>query len=296
MMSLPDQSRRLHAGFTLIEMSIVLAVMSLLGAGILAVATQNIRRSKTAELQKKMDAIEMAMLDFSRMNNRLPCPADGTVPVTNPGTSVSTQNFGVEGTATGDCTDGSTYSSGSDLTGDGGTAVAPDANFYDGSNTVGGIVPVRTLGLPDDYAFDPWGGRLSYFVDKRLTAASAFTTYKATNTSIGSITVYDGSAYPATGGNARTTTAIAVVMSHGGDGHGAFQLSGVRKSSGATNVDELQNCHCTGASPPAATTFDYKIVQHPATASSSDPLNVFDDIVRFYTRGSFLSSTDVAVR
>ncbi len=274
-------------GFTLLELSVVLLILSVMLSGTLSIVQQEARRSKQADLKTKMDAIETALLNFRRANNRLPCPADGSVAMT-------TQYFGVEGAAAGTCTNGSTYSNGSDLTGDGGTPVAPDANFYDGVNTVGGVIPVRTLGLPDEYMFDPWGGAFTYIADKRMTATYAFFAYPITTTSVGSITVQDGS-----GNNRIPTTAypndyaIALVMSHGPNGHGAFQLGGKRRSYGSTNVNELINCHCTSASPPANNTFGALFIQSAATTTSStDPLQTFDDVVRYYARSNLLSCTD----
>jgi len=260
-----------NAAFTLLELSLVLGVLSLLIAGILSVVTQNTRRAAMMEVSRKMDVIEAALLNFRRLNGRLPCPADGSYAITS-------QYFGIEGATTGTCTGGT-----------------PAANFTDGSNTIGGVVPIKTLGLSNDYAFDPWNGRFFYAVDKRITGASAFTTYTVTSTSIGSMSIYDGSSTPtAISGTARTTVAIAMVMSFGPNGHGAYQFSGVRKSSGSNNIDELQNCHCDNTA--TATAFDYKFVQHPpTTTSSSDPTYNFDDIVRYYLRSSFLNTTDTTI-
>src|SRR5256885_314224 len=79
-----------RAGFTLIELSLVLAVLSLMLAGIMSIVSQNMRRSRAADLQVKMDTIEASLLHFRQINNRLPCPADGTI-------ALNAANFGVEG-------------------------------------------------------------------------------------------------------------------------------------------------------------------------------------------------------
>ena len=50
--------------------------------------------------------------------------------------------------------------------------------------------------------------------------------------------------------------AIFVLISHGPNGHGAYQLSGSRKSSGSSNPDELKNCHCLNNAADGAHTAD----------------------------------------
>ncbi len=131
--------------------------------------------------------------------------------------------------------------------------------------------------------FDPWGGRFTYSVDKRATGNAAFTTYPPTDTTIGSMTVKDGST-----GN-RTTHAVLVIVSHGPNGHGAFQLSGARKSSASVGTDELSNCHCAHDGGDA--TFDSTFVMQPAVAQVNFT-GIFDDTVRYYERSYFLSAIE----
>jgi prepilin-type N-terminal cleavage/methylation domain-containing protein len=253
----------LFSGFTLLELSIVLLVLSLVAGGALAIMTQEIRRNKQNELQTKMDAIQEAMIKFRRQNNRLPCPADATI-------ALSEEKFGMEASNAGTC-DGD-----------------PAANFNDTENTVGGVVPVKSLGLPDDYMFDPWGGRFSYVVDMRMTAPLAFTTYPVTSTTIGSITVLDVAS------NNRTTNAIAVLISHGNNGHGAYQLSGLRKSARSSNTDEQMNCYCDENA--TATTFDNIFIMRPHTGSTSSSTGSFDDVVRYWVRSQMFSPADIGMR
>jgi prepilin-type N-terminal cleavage/methylation domain-containing protein len=268
----------INSGFTLIELSIVLIILGLMIGGIMAAVNQENRRAKQIELKTKMDAIEKALGAFVKKNSRLPCPADGTYAIT-------VAQFGKEGGTAGggDCGNGATYDGNGNRTAIG--ASPPVANFKL-SNTAGGVVPVRALGLPDEYALDPWGGRFTYVVDIRMTATSAFTTYSQID-STGEITVNDGS------GNTRIANAVAIVLSHGPNGHGAYQLSGTRKTAGSTNANEQTNCHCTSAA--AADVWSTTFVMGPNTiTSSSDLLASFDDNLRYYTRANLLASSDVA--
>ncbi|MEZ5690779.1 MAG: type II secretion system protein [Rickettsiales bacterium] len=263
-------------GFSLLELSIVLLILGLMIGGIMSVLTQETRQRKQDDFTRKMTAIEDALAAFVKKNKALPCPADATYLVTN-------QYFGVEGgtTGAGSCVNGATYDGNGNRTAD---TTPPTANFISG-NVVGGVVPVRSLGLADEYAFDPWGGRFSYHVDRRFTATNAFDTYQLNN-STGGITVND------TAGNTRSANAIAVVISHGENGHGAFQLSGVRKTAGSTNSNEQTNCHCDSSATAAAysTTF---IMGRATTTDNTDLRASFDDITRYYTRGSFFTNSDV---
>ena len=263
------------AAFSLLELSVVLLVLGLMLGGIMAALTQDTRRNKQVELKIKMDAIEQALGAFVKKNDRLPCPADGTYAVTS-------AYFGKEGGTVGDgtCSTGATYDAGGNRTAD---TTPPTANFILGNNA-GGVIPVQTLGLPHEYGFDPWGGRFTYAVDKRLTATAAFSTYSSNDT-VGGIIVYNTSL------GVRTSNATAVFLSHGQNGHGAFQLSGTRKTAGSINDNEQRNCSCDSSA--VASTYLARFVMGAETATSSTDLRAnFDDTVRYYTRGSFLNNPD----
>jgi len=264
-------------GFSLVEISVVLLIFGLMIGGIMSALTQETRIAKQAELKMKMDAIEKAIAAYVKKNNYLPCPADGTY-------TISAANFGLTGGTAGGgtCSNGATYDGNGNRTAN---TTPPTVNFYLG-NIAGGVVPIRALGLPDEYGIDPWGGKFSYAVDKRFTATSSFITYNLISTT-GGITVSDD------GGNAIVSNAIAVVFSHGQNGHGAFQLSGSIKNSGSTNAHELVNCHCTSAAAAGVYSASF-FTSLTTSTSSSDLRTVFDDNLRYYTRGSFLTNNDKA--
>jgi prepilin-type N-terminal cleavage/methylation domain-containing protein len=246
-------------GFTLLELSIVVMVLSLMAASILSILTQQTRIKKQAELAQKMDRIELALQNYVKNAGRLPCPASATFPPGNNAFGFILGDLGV-------C-DGNT-----NLTG----------------NVFVGAVPVRSIGIPDEYMFDPWGGRIMYAVDIRATdQLSLSVTYSLRSNAIGAITVKDDNA-----GNNRITDALVVLLSHGPNGHGAYQLSGARKSSDSSNVNELKNCHCTNATPPVDGILDTTFVMQNATQAGGNLLNSFDDTVRYYHRGYFMRASD----
>jgi prepilin-type N-terminal cleavage/methylation domain-containing protein len=266
------KTRFKRSGFTLIELGIVLAILSLMLAGILAVATQNNRIQKRQELKTKMDAIESALMAFRKANGYLPCPAS-----LNDQTDDTT--FGRQAANAGSCTGGT-----------------PAATFDDSNQTVAGAVPVRNIGLPDRAAFDPWGGFFLYVVDKRATSATTFNPPKLStpyidgssdSSTLGSITVIDDLETPI------TDVAVVLLLSFGPNQHGAIsqgQTIGMRKYVGSTNTHEWENCGCNAT---AATSFDAVFYRHQPTTTPGNALNSFDDTVRYYLRGDLTSgSTD----
>ena len=252
-----------RSGFTLIELSVVLLVMSIMLGGILTIVTQTARIEKRNQLNAKLERIRTAMMDFRLANNQLPCPGDITL-------ITSSSNFGRKASVEGDCYSGailSTYTVGA-----GATAV------------VGGSVPVRSLGLKDEDAYDPWGNLFLYVVDKRITAASAFNEYPPTSTSIGNITALDLE------GNTISSRVLYLVLSHGQNGHGGYMRSGLRKSVGSTNTREQLNCHCNASA--TATAFSASFYKTLETTTSASALDAFDDIVMLIFRNDMLSTAE----
>lgn len=71
-----------QAGFSLVEMAIVLAIVALLLAGLLPTLSSQIEQQKTKETQATLAEIKDALIGFAIANGNLPCPAksasDGT--------------------------------------------------------------------------------------------------------------------------------------------------------------------------------------------------------------------------
>ena len=115
------------AGFSLIQLSIVITVIGIVIAATLPGnqgGTQIARQGNTSE---KMAKIEQALKGWRTANRVYPCPAVGAL-------RSSDINFGKATGAAGTC-----------------------AGAITDGNTVGGVVPTRTLGLSDDDMLDNWG-------------------------------------------------------------------------------------------------------------------------------------------
>lgn len=137
---------------------------------------------------------------------------------------------------------------------------------------VGGMVPTKTLSLPDDYAVDGWGRRIMYMVDVNMTAASGAANIPVTDSSTTRITVKDAT------GAAKTSSAVYLLLSYGKNGQGGYNRSGssTRLGSISSDADELTNCHCNANGTSG--TFSSTFVQKPAT------IGVFDDLVLYAAR------------
>ena len=124
---------RTTAGFTLIEVVVVMLIFAVVIA-MATVITRGIasaqKRSLTAT---RVAAIETALAQFVMQQKRLPCPANGTL-------ASSANNAGVEMRAGNACT----------------------------GNQQDGVVPWRTLGITETDATDGWDRRLTYRVGPSL--------------------------------------------------------------------------------------------------------------------------------
>ncbi|HVI51400.1 MAG TPA: prepilin-type N-terminal cleavage/methylation domain-containing protein [Candidatus Sulfotelmatobacter sp.] len=125
-------------GFTLIELSVVLAIVGLLVGGGLMASGPLFERAHIQQTQQAMDQIESAITLFAIRNERLPCPADGALLPNQP----------LYGREQPDSRPGA-------------CAVA------DGR----AVVPWVTLGLHDGLSADGWGRRFSYLPAFPLTGA-----------------------------------------------------------------------------------------------------------------------------
>ena len=251
---------RQASGFTLVELAVVLVILSLLVAGGLHVATLSTKERNRQVTLTRLDAIEEALLAFRRAHGRLPCPASATV---NGGNGAVGVELGTPGD--GNCSGATVLSGG-------------------GGNGREGVVPTRALQLPDHYMFDGWGQRITYAVDRRITATGAFTTYPITDTTtIGDLVVM------APGSVQRTARAVVVVLSHGENGHGGYRYNGARKVSGSINTSEQDNCHCNSSGTDASV--DNQYVMDVRAHYSSNVANAFDDIVRYKMRWQLFSGS-----
>ncbi len=199
------------AGFTLIELSIVLFIIGVvMTSGLLALNAVQRNQAASATEQRQV-TVRDALIDYLRRNNRLPCPdTNFTVP------------DGIENRATA-----------------GNPATACSAVF--------GIVPYVTLGLARDAVQDGWGNFFSYHISNTAGANTDWTitaNFNAGNT--GLLTVNTRVAGTAT---LVANAVVAVVVSHGPNGFGAYTIGGTRNTMPApTTSDESSNARANATS------------------------------------------------
>jgi prepilin-type N-terminal cleavage/methylation domain-containing protein len=238
--------------YSLIELSIVILIISILISGALTVFSGSANNKKITTTKNRIDEIYKALGGFLLVNGRLPCPASIIAIKSTDAT------YGTEGTAAGNCTaGGGVYASGS-------------------SNLVYGLVPVKTLGLPNEYAEDGFEGKFAYIVEKNFTTSSSSTTFKnAIATATMTLNELPGGV-----SQVITNDAILALVSYGANKSGAFNANGTVQNTRSSDSSEMEN------DLGASNAFDKNLVFN---APDSD---VFDDIVFYKTRNSLVSDFD----
>jgi len=135
-------------GYILIELALVFIVLAISIAVAIPFYENYKNRNATIETERRIAIVARALSSYSQMRWRLPCPADPNDVNVQAGTGI----LGIERPA---------------------CDAATDINFAHG------IIPYRTIGIPEHYAKDAYGHFFTYIVspafavDNRLTGAGA---------------------------------------------------------------------------------------------------------------------------
>lgn len=125
-------------GFTLTELAISMVILAFIFVFFLGSGSAFIQVRRTEAQKLKLLAIENAIAGYVSINGRLPCPADGSLPITNAAAGKE----------------------------DGGVAGCNDSQRN-------GVVPWVTLGLSEADILDSWNNRTTYRVGNNLWLARA---------------------------------------------------------------------------------------------------------------------------
>jgi len=128
------------AGFTLIEIAVVIVVLAFILAMIAGIATAMVGQQRREATRQRLAGVDTALALFVSQNKRLPCPADGQVVGTAAGAGAEARNA-----ANGSC----------------------NIDGVDNRQTRG-VVPWQSLGLSEPDITDGWGNRLTYRVAPEL--------------------------------------------------------------------------------------------------------------------------------
>ena len=260
------------AGFSLIELSVVLTIIGVVTASGLSIATSSLERTKYTSSKDKMTEVLAALSRFYASNYRLPCPAD---PALAPGAGGYGQEiYSTNGTTAGLCdavtTPANTAAVGGStrrhVTSNDALGVARDAYVRQGS------LPTRALGIADNMMYDEYGYKFTYVVTEAFTTGTSSAPASAT----GAITVNDGL------GNNLTIVAEMAVISHGKDHKGAYNKTGTQTSTcgASTNLD-VENCD-TEVNDVWLTDAQY----NAGTVAAS----YFDDLIRWQDKNTVIGT------
>jgi prepilin-type N-terminal cleavage/methylation domain-containing protein len=213
-----------QAGFTLVELTIVLFIVALLSSGLMLGLSGQREQAMNKDARMQLETIREALIGYAMTNGRLPCPAPANLPNTDP-------------------------KAGQEL-------IPPCEN-----NLRFGVIPWVTLGVPET---DPWGSRFTYFVSSKFTGALPGGAQASFSLSTGSASASPpdnaGTANIKDNGLDIASDIPAVIVSHGNRSAGAYQTSGTQLP-GATG-DEAENANSTQTfiSHPPTDSFDDQVI------------------------------------
>lgn len=266
-------------GFTLVELSVVIVIIALVMTLGLGALNALLGSAASTETKARQARFKEALIAYLGSNKRLPCP---DVPNNTNGTGDASGVSGIEDRNAGVC-------------------VSPN-----------GVIPYASLGLSREMAEDGWGNYMSYQVFLEV-AASACPGTKVDWTDsncfgegkAGGIWVYRGmfanpeglaffntaSAPPA------DSRAVAVIVSHGPNGLGAWTRQGIQNvGSPAGACEEILNATravgggCAGLPAPAAATIPPLAAPAATTTYFTGERAENDDVVGYLTAGEAIAS------
>jgi prepilin-type N-terminal cleavage/methylation domain-containing protein len=245
-------------GFTFIELSVVILIVSILFAGTSVIFSKIRGTAQTNETKARLKEIEKALKVYFLENGFLPCPAGLLL-------TEFDDDFG-----TGSCTENATN------------------GIYLSNDLLYGAVPFVDLGIAPDFSFDGWNNKFSYIVDNNFNTETDFE-QNSDNLKI-IINNVDSKIDDDTDGDVMDEgdddeivkrNAILVIISHGLDGQGAYrkQLRNILPTDGGSDkYDQYDNIFVAS--------FDNNFVDNIKTSN-------FDDILKAFDRNDFIKGVGI---
>jgi prepilin-type N-terminal cleavage/methylation domain-containing protein len=240
--------RTKQSGFSLIEMSVVLLIISIVTAGGLTVGKSLVMRSEYKVTDQKLDELKESLAFFYSLHGRLPCPASRTL-------KRGDSDFGRE-VQDGACKDYTTAVDGAERI---------ETSSGSGVFMWVGSLPTRDMILQDPMMKDEFNNRILYAVMEGLTSSADF------DSASGEIIVNDG-----TGVDIATDVAF-VLLSHGDDGKGATSYLGFASAKTCTGSHiDVENCD-----------LDDVTFTDARFAGEEESTIFFDDRIQWMTKNNF---------
>lgn len=260
-----------QAGFSLIEMAIVLVIITTVLTLGLGTLTTLFSSSNYAETRKRQERIKDALIAYVGANKRLPCPAKG-----NPDDNLATSD-----------------TSGAEERDAAGVCLAPF-----------GIVPYTALGLGREIVEDGWQNFFSY----QVTGSSSNClppTYNTTDInwansncfgagkSGGLIVTLETPPSPAS--PVTTTGVVAVIISHGANGLGAWTRQGTQNASSPLKLPLCEEAHNAGVTSLSGCADTTNMMFYKGERDGNDDVVAYltrDDIIQpLAKQGAILSAS-----
>lgn len=220
------------------ELAVVLVIVALLLGGLLVPLGAQRDVEFTRATEKSLADIREALIGFAAINGYLPCPAQASV-------ANGAANAGIEARdpTSLNCACATTTSPGVATVG------STQCALTSSSDSVGGVLPWATLGLLER---DAWANRYTYHVgtfyarsinpvptDFDCTPLTTPTNAVFAPCTLGAIAINTA----ASGGTAVVDVgaAVAVVVSHGGSGQGAYTTQGTQLPVDADDSNAAEN-------------------------------------------------------
>lgn len=256
--------------FSLIEMSVVLIVISILFVGTFS-SSSVVNSVRTSVSKDKLEVIYSLLGKFLKNNKRLPCPASLAITVSN-------ANFGkeVRNPLDNKCSGSGIYAS----------------NNSGFSNIIVGAIPVKDLGINNDFAYDAFGNLVLYFIDQRFTYNYISNISNDLNLSIPSFgTASFKDIMVIKNRNLKgevliNSDVMMVLVSHGANGYGSINATGIQNPRSSI-LEELDNDISNLNSLDGTASFNRTFY------SSHENSDIFDDIILFKTRNDFVENFEM---
>jgi prepilin-type N-terminal cleavage/methylation domain-containing protein len=262
----------MQKGYTLVELAISTSILAMLAVGGLSVMGKKNEADNIKETYEKLEKIQATIKAFIIENNFVPCPSAPLV-------QNSSQLFGYSvryNTTTNTCNNDAA----NDGTGDTDINISGGLTAADILTNNTGVVPVRTLGLPDDYMYDGWDRKFTYRIADSAGAMSDFNL----DSFRGDIAIVDRRGINKTDINnlpPNNKGAIYVIISHGSNGRDVAwkKNSTTAPASLATGAERKNTNHASKSyvQAPKTETFD-DIVQYALKKDVIQPFNIVSPI------------------